>query len=142
MNSVQVKKMIASGFVAGLALSLLSYGGLFVAVQIPFLAPFFVEYLSSVFISDQSRDVFFYSHAMLISFALSFFWEKFKSSFSGSMLLRGVEFGIVYTITGLFPSLWLTYSQIEVSATMVLSWLIFGLFQASVAGIIFAKMNP
>jgi|694.fasta_scaffold00826_20 hypothetical protein len=142
MNSVQVKKMIASGFVAGLALSLLSYGGLFVAVQIPFLAPFFVEYLSSVFISDQSRDVFFYSHAMLISFALSFFWEKFKSSFSGSMLLRGVEFGIVYTITGLFPILWLTYSQIEVSATMVLSWLIFGLFQASVAGIIFAKMNP
>jgi hypothetical protein len=142
MNSVQVKKMIASGFVAGLALSLLSYGGLFVAVQIPFLAPFFVEYLSSVFISDQSRDVFFYSHAMLISFALSFFWEKFKSSFSGSMLLRGVEFGIVYTITGLFPILWLTYSQIEVSATMVLSWLIFGLFQASAAGIIFAKMNP
>jgi hypothetical protein len=142
MNSVQVKKMIASGFVAGLTLSLLSYGGLFVAVQIPFLAPFFVEYLSSVFISDQSRDVFFYSHAMLISFALSFFWEKFKSSFSGSMLLRGVEFGIVYTITGLFPILWLTYSQIEVSATMVLSWLIFGLFQASVAGIIFAKMNP
>jgi hypothetical protein len=58
------------------------------------------------------------------------------------MLLRGVEFGIVYTITGLFPILWLTYSQIEVSATMVLSWLIFGLFQASVAGIIFAKMNP
>jgi hypothetical protein len=142
MNLIQVKKMVASGFVAGLVLSVLSYGGLFMAVQIPFLAPFFVEYLSSVFISDQSRDVFFYSHAMLISFALSFFWEKFKSSFRGSMLLRGVEFGIVYTITGLFPILWLTYSQIEVSATMVLSWLIFGLFQASAAGIIFAKMNP
>jgi hypothetical protein len=142
MNSIQVKKMVASGFIAGLVLSVLSYGGLFIAVQIPFLAPFFVEYLSSVFISDQSRDLFFYSHAMLISFALSFFWEKFKSSFRGSMLLRGVEFGIVYTITGLFPILWLTFSQIEVSATMVLSWLIFGFFQASVAGIIFEKMNP
>lgn len=142
MNAVTIKKMLLSGFIAGIILSILSYGGLFFAVQIPFLAPFFVEYLSSVFISDQSRDLLFYAHAMVISFALSFFWEKFKSSFNGSIVLRGFEFGLVYTITGLFPILWLTYSQIEVSATMVFSWFIFGLFQASVAGIIFAKMNP
>ncbi len=142
MNAVTIKKILLSGFFAGIVLSILSYGGLFIAVQIPFFSPFFVEYLSSVFISDQSRDLLFYSHAMVISFALSFFWEKFKSSFKGSIILRGFEFGLVYTITGLFPILWLTYSQIEVSATMVFSWLIFGLFQASVAGIIFAKMNP
>lgn len=142
MNIVPIKKLLFSGFIAGIVLSIFSYGGLFFAVQIPFLAPFFVEYLSSVFISDQSRDLFFYTHAMVISFALSFFWEKFKTSFKGPLVLRGIEFGIVYTITGLFPILWLTYSQIEVSAIMVLSWLLFGLFQASVAGIIFAKMNP
>ncbi len=142
MNIVPIKKLLFSGFIAGIVLSIFSYGGLFFAVQIPFLAPFFVEYLSSVFISDQSRDLFFYTHAMVISFALSFFWEKFKTSFKGPLVLRGIEFGIVYTITGLFPILWLTYSQIEVSTIMVLSWLLFGLFQASVAGIIFAKMNP
>jgi hypothetical protein len=142
MKPTPIKTMLFSGFIAGIVLSILSYGGLFFAVKIPALAPFFVEYLSSVFISDQSRDLLFYSHAMVISFALSFFWEKFKSSFKGPIILRGFEFGLVYTITGLFPILWLTYSQIEVSATMVFSWLIFGLFQASVAGIIFAKMNP
>ena len=74
MNAVTIKKILFSGFIAGIVLSILSYGGLFFAVKIPFLAPFFVEYLSSVFISDQSRDLLFYSHAMVISLALSFFW--------------------------------------------------------------------
>lgn len=142
MNSRRVKKMLTSGLVAGIFLSILSYGGLFIAVNIPFFTPFFVEYLSGVFISDQSRDLFFYSHAMLISFALAFFWDRFKPVFHGHFILRGLEFGFVYSLTGLLPILWMTYSQIDVSETMVLSWLGFGLFQSSVAGIIFAKMNP
>lgn len=134
--------MIVSGFVAGIVLSILSYGGLFLAVSIKFFNPFFVEYLSGVFISDKSRDLFFYTHALVISFALAFFWDRFKSVFKGSMLVRGLEFGIVYSLTGLLPILWMTYSQIDVSITMVLSWFFFGFFQSSVAGIVFAKMNP
>ncbi len=142
MNKVSVKKMIISGLIAGIVLSVISYGGLFVAIKIPLLKPFFVEYLSSVFVSDQSRDWFFYSHAIVISFALSFFWQRFKTVFHGHFIIRGIEFGIVYSLTGLLPILWMTYSQIDVSAAMVLSWLFFGLFQSSVAGVIFAKMNP
>ena len=134
--------MLKSGLVAGIALSIISYGGLFIAVNIPLFTPFFVEYLSGVFVSDQSRDLFFYSHVMIISFALSFFWDRFKALFHGHLIIRGIEFGLVYALTGLLPILWMTHSQIDVSATMVLSWLFFGLFQSSIAGIIFAKMNP
>lgn len=142
MDKVRINKILTSGLVAGIVLSVLSYGGLFLAVNIEFFTPFFVEYLSGVFISDQSRDFFFYSHAMLISFALSFFWDRSRSIFAGPFLLRGLEFGITYTIAGLLPILWMTYSQIDVSETMVLSWLGFGFFQSTVAGIIFAKINP
>ena len=134
--------MLKSGLIAGIALSIISYGGLFLAVNISFFTPFFVEYLSGVFVSDQSRDLFFYSHSMIIRFALSFFWDRFKAVFNGHFIIRGIEFGLVYSLTGLLPILWMTYSQIDVSATMVLSWLLFGLFQSSIAGIIFAKMNP
>lgn len=141
MKNTRVKLMLKSGLVAGIALSIVSYGGLFLAVNIKFFTPFFVEYLSGVFVSDQSRDLFFYSHSMIISFALSFFWDRFKAVFSGHFIVRGIEFGLVYTLTGLLPILWMTYSQIDVSATMVLSWLLFGLFQSSIAGIIFAKLN-
>ena len=134
--------MLISGLVAGIVLSFLSYGGLFLAVSIKFFNPFFVEYLSSVFVSDRSRDFLFYTHALVISFALSWFWERSKSVFHGHSVIRGLEFGVVYTLAGLLPILWMTYSQIDVSITMVLSWLGFGFFQSSMAGIIFAKMNP
>lgn len=142
MIKERIKKMMLSGLVAGIILSILSYGGLFLAVSIKFFNPFFVEYLSGVFISDQSRDFFFYTHAMVISFALAFFWDRFKSVFKGHSIIRGLEFGVVYSLTGLLPILWMTYSQIDVSSTMVLSWFGFGFFQSSVAGIVFAKMNP
>lgn len=142
MIKERIKKMMLSGLVAGIILSILSYGGLFVAVNIKLFNPFFVEYLSGVFISDQSRDLFFYTHAMVISFALAFFWDMFKKAFKGHIILRGFEFGAVYSLTGLLPILWMTYSQIDVSITMVLSWFGFGFFQSSVAGIVFAKMNP
>jgi hypothetical protein len=102
----------------------------------------FFDVLSGVFISDRSRDLFFYTHALVISFALAFFWDRFKSVFKGHILVRGLEFGAVYSLTGLLPILWMTYSQIDVSSSMVLSWFGFGFFQSSVAGIIFAKMNP
>jgi hypothetical protein len=142
MRKERIKKMMVSGIVAGIILSILSYGGLFVAVSIKFFNPFFVEYLSGVFISDQSRDLFFYTHALVISFALAFFWDRFKSDFKGHVIVRGLEFGAVYSLTGLLPILWMTYSQIDVSSTMVLSWFGFGFFQSSVAGIVFAKLNP
>ena len=137
-----MKKVLISGLVAGVILSILSYGGLFLAVTLPMMQSFFVEYLSNVFISDRSRDFFFYSHALLISMALSWFWERSKKVFHGHFILRGLEFGLAYTIAGLLPILWMTYSQIDVSQTMVLSWLGFGFLQSCAAGIIFAKMNP
>jgi hypothetical protein len=142
MLKERIKKMMLSGLVAGIILSILSYGGLFIAVSIKFFNPFFVEYLSGVFVSDRSRDFFFYTHAMVISFALAFFWDRFKSVFKGHSIIRGLEFGFVYSLTGLLPILWMTYSQIDVSIIMVLSWFGFGFFQSSVAGIVFAKMNP
>lgn len=142
MTNFRIKKMLVNGLVSGIVLSILSYGGLFLAVNIKFFNSFFVEYLSGVFISDRSRDIFFYSHAMVISFALAFFWDRFKPVFRGSFILRGIKFGLVYTLTGLLPILLMTYSQIDVSETMVLSWLGFGLFQSTMAGLIFAKINP
>lgn len=137
-----MKKVIVSGLAAGVVLSILSYGGLFVAVNSKFFNAFFKEYLSNVFISDRSRDIFFYTHALIISLALSWFWERCKKVFQGNFILRGIEFGAAYTIAGLLPILWMTYSQIDVSESMVLSWLVFGLFQSCVAGILFAKLNP
>ncbi|MFY8004239.1 MAG: hypothetical protein ACOVNR_05325 [Chitinophagaceae bacterium] len=135
-----MKKILISGALAGVVLSIISYGGLFLAIQ--FFPQLFVEYNNPLFNSDGSRDALFYAHAFVISFALSWIWERFKSLFKGNMILRGLEFGIVYGLTALVPVMWISFSAMDITVTMVGSWLLYGLIQSTVAGILFAKINP
>ena len=135
-----MKKILTSGLIAGIILFIVSYGGLFFTIR--FFPRLFMDYNNPLFNSDGSRDVLFYLHAFIISFALSWFWERFKGLFRGPFLLRGLEFGSVYAIVALLPVMWITFSSLDITAIMVLSWFFYGLLQAVVAGIIFAKINP
>jgi len=135
-----MKKILISGFIAGCILFVFSYGGLFLAVK--FFPSLFTEYFNPLFNSDGSRDILFYMHAFVFSFALSGFWHRFKSVFKGMFILRGIEFGLVYSIIALLPVMWISFSALDITIPMVASWFVYGLTQAVVAGIVFAKINP
>ena len=53
----------------------------------------FVDYNNPLFYSGGDRDILFYTHAFVISFALAWFWERFKSLFTGPSIVRGLKFG-------------------------------------------------
>lgn len=135
-----MKKIIRSGLIAGAILFIISYGGLFLAIR--FFPHLFISYNNPLFNSDGSRDVLFYLHAFIISLALSFFWERFKSLFVGSFILRGLEFGLIYALVALLPIMWITFSSLDITIIMVASWFLYGFIQAVIAGIIFSKINP
>ena len=135
-----MKKVLITGLIAGCILFVISYGSLFLGVR--FFPAFFVEINNPLFNSNGNRDVLFYLHAFIISFALSWFWERFKSMFKGSMMMRGVEFGIVYSIIALLPVMWISFSSLDITIIMVASWFLYGLAQAIIAGLVFAKVNP
>jgi len=135
-----MKKILYSGLIAGISLFIISYGGLFLAIK--FIPELFVAYNNPLFNSDGSRDILFYLHAFIISFSLSWFWDRFKGLFTGFFLLRGIEFGVVYALVALLPVMWITFSALDITVVMVLSWFFYGFIQAVVAGIIFAKINP
>jgi hypothetical protein len=139
-NSIKMKKILISGLLAGCILFVLSYGALYLAVK--FFPTLFVEYNNPLFNSDGSRDILFYMHAFIFSFALSWFWDRFKSLFKGPFILRGLEFGLVYSIIALLPVMWISFSALDITVYMVFSWFVYGLIQAIIAGIIFAKVNP
>ena len=84
----------------------------------------------------------FYMHAFIISFALSWFWDRFKSLFKGTLIMRGLEFGLVYSIISLLPVMWISFSSLYITLIMVASWFLYGLAQAIIAGLVFAKINP
>lgn len=135
-----MKKIVRPALIAGAILFVVSYGGLYLAIQfLPFL---FVKYINPMFTSDSSRDILFYLHAFVVSFALSWFWDRFKSLFNGNYVMRGLEFGLVYSLVALVPVMWITFSSLDVTFVMVLSWYVYGLCQAVIAGIVFAKLNP
>lgn len=135
-----MKKILLSGLIAGTILFILSYGGLYVGIQL--FPSLFMEYINPLFNSDGSRDILFYMHAFIISFALAWFWDRFKGLFNGSFLLRGLEFGLVYALVALLPVMWITFSALDITVIMVVSWFLYGLFQSLIAGLVFAKINP
>ncbi len=135
-----MKKILTTGLIAGCILFVISYGGLFLGVR--FFPVLFVAYDNPLFNSDGSRDVLFYMHAFIISFALSWFWDRFKSLFKGTFIMRGLEFGFVYSIIALLPVMWISFSSLDITVVMVLSWFLYGLAQAIIAGLVFAKINP
>ncbi len=135
-----MKQVLISGLIAGCILFIVSYGGLFLGVR--FFPELFIEYNNPLFNSDGSRDLLFYSHAFVISFALSWFWQRFKEMFKGPMLLRGLEFGGVYSLVALLPVMWITFSSLDITVVTVLCWFFYGMVQAVVAGLVFARVNP
>lgn len=135
-----MKKIVLPGLGAGVVLLALSYGVLYVTIN--FFPKLVEEYYNPVFWPGSERALLFFAHPFILSLALSWFWERFKDSFKGTMLIRGLELGIVYGLVATLPSMWITFSAISVSLTMVLSWFLYGILQATIAGIIFARLNP
>jgi hypothetical protein len=136
-----MKKILIAGFTAGIVLLLISLGLMFLVIKIfPTLAE---EYFSPVFRwSSVETDWMFYVHPFILSFSLKWFWERYKDVFKGSYLLRAFEVALVYGVVAMLPVLWLTYSSIDISLGMVATWLVYGIIQAFIAGIIFSKLNP
>ncbi len=135
-----MKKILVSGLVAGLVLLCLSVLGLYMTIW--FFPGLAVQYFDPAFDTKSGRIGLYYLHPFIISFALSWFWSRFKGVLTGSFLTRGIEFGLIYVLIALFPFMWLIYSAMNLSLELMATWLVLGLFQGVIAGLIFEKLNP
>jgi len=48
---------------------------------------------------------------------------------------------LVYAMVALLPVMWITFSSLDITLFIVFSWFMYGLIQAVIAGLIFAKIN-
>lgn len=135
-----MKKIIFPGLVAGVVLLILSILGLY--INIWFFPDLAMQYFQPTFNEQSSRIMLYFIHPFIIAMALSWFWNRTKSKLTGSFISRGIEFGIIYSLMATLPSMWLVFSSITVSLTMVITWFVLGVLQAIVAGLVCEKMNP
>lgn len=137
--SKNIKEILKNTLISGLAIFICSYGCLFLAIKI--FPEHFVDYINPIFNSEGERDVYFYLHPFVLALSLSVFWNRFSKTFGGNKLKIGIEFGLVYAFVALVPILWITYSSMDVALEMVITWLIYGFFQSSIAGIFLALFS-
>lgn len=135
-----IRRILIPGITAGVVLFGLSYLILYVTI---YLMPGLVEtYYNPVYWPGNERALLFFAHPFVLSLPLAWFWDRFKPQLSEPWLVRGLQFGLVYALIATLPSMWITFSAIDVPLTMVLTWFAYGLMQALVCGIIMARMNP
>lgn len=126
--------------ISGVILLIISYLALFLVVKlVPSLAE---QYYDPMFSLEGNKSWMFFLHPFIISFALAWFWKRFKSLFHGNLIMRGMEVGLFYGLIAILPSMWMIYSAFNVTLVMVISWGIYGVIQAVIAALISARLNP
>lgn len=135
-----MKNFLIKGIVAGTVLLAFSYISLYLLV---FFFPQLAEsYYDPIFNFDEGKSVLYFAHPFVLSFVLAWFWKRFKSLFHGPFWWRGIEMGLVYGLIATLPAMWIVFSAMAVPFSMIITWLLYGVFQAVVVGIIFAKISP
>lgn len=135
-----MKRIVISIIISSIVLTLVSLGMLYLCIRFfPSLAE---EYFSPVFRPAGQVDWMYYAHPVVLSIALKWFWERHKDTFRGNILVKAVEVALVYSVVAMIPVLWLTFSAIDVSFQMVITWFFYGFIQSFAAGVVFAKIDP
>lgn len=135
-----MKKVIIPIIVSGIVVLITSLAILYTTIQ---FFPFLMEdYFNAAFrASSYKTDWLFYAHPFVLSGSLKWFWVRYKDVFKGNDFLRAIEVGLVYGVVALLPVLWLTFSAINISVVMVITWLGYGIIQATLAGFVFSKFD-
>jgi uncharacterized membrane protein len=135
-----MKKVIISVAVSTVVLIALSLIVMYVFFNFfPSLAE---EYFSPVFRTAGKLDWMYFVHPLVLSVALKWFWERYKGILHGNLVVRAFEVALVYAVVAMLPVLWLTFSTIDISFNMIITWFTYGFLQSFVAGLVFAKLNP
>jgi len=135
-----MQKFLLKGFVAGIILLVISYAALWILVN--FFPDMAEQYYNPIFDMEGDKTYLYFLHPFILSFALAWFWRRFKSLFHGPFWWRGIEMGLVYGLIATLPSMWITFSSLAVSFPLVMTWLLYGVFQGVIVGIVYAKISP
>lgn len=137
-----LKKVLYPGIVAGLAVLVIGIlHSLLVSYAFPSLGQ---EYANTAIFRpfDDPLMILFYIHPFVLGLIIAWVWDMVKTHFKTDPWHRGFNFGAYFGVVTLIPGMLITYSSMQVSLTMIITWTAAGFLNAIVAGIILAKLNP
>jgi len=121
---------------AGATVLIVSVGVLYGLIS--FFPQVIEEYYSPVFRSNSfETDWLFYLHPFVLSVALFWFWNQSTELSTGIGIVKALKISLTYGLVAMTPVLLLTFSAIDISVFMVITWLVYGILQALLACLIF-----
>ena len=117
------RNIIVTGLLAGLIVLVVSVGLSFLSNLL--LPDLMAEYANTELFrpwNDPLMSIYF-AYPFIMGLALAWFWNRVKSTFrANSAWSRGVQYGFAYWIIATIPGMFITYSSLQVSLPMVLTW--------------------
>ena len=135
-----MKRVLLAYFTAVAVLLAFSYAALYISIS--FFPKIAEQYFDPVFSSSEKRTWLYFIHPFIVALALKYFWQRFRHMFKGNAVIRGIEVGLVYGLIAILPAMWITFSGVSISISVVATWILYGVMQCCIAGIIYAKINP
>ncbi len=135
-----MKRILTAYFTAVVALLIFSYLALWLSIH--FLPKIAEQYFDPIYSSSSKRTWMYFIHPFIVALALKYFWQRFRHMFKGNTIKRGIEVGLIYGGIAIIPAMWITFSGVAVSISIVASWILYGIIQGCIAGVIYAKINP
>ena len=121
---------------AGATVLIVSVGLLYGLIS--FFPVLIEEYYSPVFRSNSfNTDWLFYLHPFVLSAAILWFWNRSKELITETGVVKALKVSLTYGLVAMAPVLLLTFSAIDISVFMVVTWLVYGVLQALLAFLVF-----
>lgn len=134
-----MKKVLVPGILLSVVLLLFAFLCLWLMpIVLPKVAE---EYYNPSFVNDPARNAWYYVQPVVLAFGLSWFWSRFKQVLTGNWFFQGLEMGLIYLVIATIPAMVLTFSAIDVSLQVIGTWILYGFLQATLAGLIFARLH-
>jgi hypothetical protein len=136
----QTSNFIKPGLMVGLVMLvvmlLVSYGFSFIFPQI------LQEYSTQMYRSyEEPIMMLFFLYPFILGIIISWIWMKTSIIMKGDDLTKAVNFTLVYILVAQIPGMFVTYTTMNVSLLMIMSWMLGNTLQVLFATIILSKMT-
>ena len=135
-----MKKIFWTGLAAGIAMLIINalltplFGVVFPALQDAYMNPVFRPWIDPVM-------MLFFLYPIVLGFPLAYVWVQTKGLFKSTPLKNGFDFGLIYLFVVSIPVFFINFSTFNLPFSMIMSWVIMGVINGFVAGLVLAKLN-
>jgi len=131
-----VKPGLIAGLVMLVVMLLVSYGFSFIFPQL------LQEYSTQMYRSyEEPIMMLFFLYPFLLGLIISWVWGKTSIIMKGDNLTKAVNFTFVYVLLAQVPGMFITYTSMNVSLLMIMSWIFSNTLQVFLGTYVISMMN-